>query len=60
MLGGWNTSQPRLAITCATNDVGDDERRDKGCDEGLVAMRLQEYFTAIVVNMKRIVAVIPG
>ena len=27
---------------------------------GLVAMRLQAYFTAIVVNMKRIVAVIPG
>ena len=27
---------------------------------GLAAMRLQAYFTAIVVNMKRIVAVIPG
>lgn len=27
---------------------------------GLVAMRLQAYFTAIVVNMKRIVAVIPS
>jgi len=27
---------------------------------GLVAMRLQAYFTAIVVNMKRIVAVNPG
>ena len=27
---------------------------------GLVAMRLQAYFTAIVVNMKRIVAIIPG
>ena len=27
---------------------------------GLVAMRLQAYFTAIVVNMKRIVTVIPG
>lgn len=27
---------------------------------GLIAMRLQAYFTAIVVNMKRIVAVIPG
>lgn len=27
---------------------------------GLVAMRLQAYLTAIVVNMKRIVAVIPG
>ena len=27
---------------------------------GLVAMRLLAYFTAIVVNMKRIVAVIPG
>ena len=27
---------------------------------GLSAMRLQAYFTAIVVNMKRIVAVIPG
>ena len=27
---------------------------------GLIAMRLQAYFTAIVVNMKRIAAVIPG
>lgn len=27
---------------------------------GLVAMRLQAYFTSIVVNMKRIVALIPG
>ena len=27
---------------------------------GLVAMRLQAYFTAMVVNMKRITAVIPG
>ena len=27
---------------------------------GLVAMRLQAYFTAIVVNMKRILTVIPG
>lgn len=27
---------------------------------GLVAMRLQAYFTVIVVNMKRIAAVIPG
>ena len=27
---------------------------------GLVAMRLQAYITAIVVNMKRIVNVMPG
>ena len=27
---------------------------------GLVAMRLQAYFTAMVVNMKRIMAVNPG
>ena len=27
---------------------------------GLVGMRLQAYFTAIVVNMKRIVMVMPG
>ncbi len=27
---------------------------------GLAAMRLQAYFTTIVMNMKRIVTVIPG
>lgn len=27
---------------------------------GLVAMRLQAYLTAIVVNMKRIIVVMPG
>ena len=34
--------------------------RHRADSVGLIAMRLQAYLTAVVVNMKRIVAVIPA